>query len=71
MKRGLPLSSLGDMTYERNCTATDTGFHSEFFDFFIYVFSWAIMVAMKRLQLNNAAIMSLIILCYRVILYMN
>ena len=66
MKWGLPLSNLGDMTYVRNCTATDTGFHSEFFDFFIYGFSWAVMVAMKRLQLNNAAIMSLIIFCFRV-----
>ena len=62
MKWGLPLSNLGDMTYVRNCTATDTGFHSDFFFyFFIYGFSWAVMVAMKRLQLNNAAIMSLII----------
>ena len=54
------------MTYVRNRTATDTGFHSEFFDFFIYGFSWAVMVAMKRLQLNNAAIMS-----YFVTEYMN
>ena len=66
MKWGLPLSNLGDMTYVRNCTATDTGFHSEFFDFFIYGFSWAVMVAMKRLQLNNAAIMSLIIFLQRI-----
>ena len=61
MKWGLPLSNLGDTTNVRNRTATDTGFHSEFFYFFIYGFSWAVMVAMKRLQLNNAAIMSLII----------
>ena len=54
------------MTYVRICTATDTGFNSEFFYFFTYGFSWAVMVATKRLQLNNAAIMSLVIFCYRV-----
>ena len=38
MKWGLPLSNLGDMTNVQNRTATDKGFHSEFFDFFIYGF---------------------------------
>ena len=65
-KWGLPLGNLGDLTYVRNCTATDTGFHSEFFYFFIYGFSWAVMVAMKRLQLNVASIIPSIIFCYKV-----